>query len=122
MYLKNPTSNYTILRRIGNGASSKVELAYDSINCSRCALKILHGSRSENFKNELKFFNEVPSHPNLVSLINYDPNRLQLAKGDDLMILEQPYLAMEYCSKGSMFHYISNLKSFAHPIARFYSL
>ena len=27
---------------------------------------------------------------------------------------------MEYCAKGNMYDYISNLKSFTHPIARFY--
>ena len=102
----NVFDNYVVLKEIGTGTYSKVQLVQHKINLSIRAMKVIKKKKKKgtNVTNENEVYKEVDllikmDHPNIVKIFEF-------YNGE-----KEYYLIMEYCEGGELFDKIvkSNL-------------
>ena len=98
----NPFEHYTVIKELGSGSYSKVQLVKHNINNSIRAMKVIKKKikKGTNQTNEADVINEVYSlmkmdHPNIVKIFEFYNAE------------KEYYLIMEYCEGGELFDKIS---------------
>ena len=112
--------NFIIQEKIGTGASSDVYLGLDPSSDAPVALKLVSPSQLKLFENEAKFYRSVPRHCNILRNIDIQQNGMLLDSQAARKLQRQAFFAFEYCPKGEIFDFISNLGCFPEPVARWY--
>jgi serine/threonine protein kinase len=108
---------YTIMERLGYGASSKVKLARVQSTDELVALKIRQQEALDPFYAELDFFETVPKHPNILEMLDYKENSLLVKSGQTKRV---NYFALEFAPNGELYDYMAAYGAFPEPIARHY--
>ena len=116
---QNHVDDYTIIKKLGYGASSTVKLAKNDTTGDIRALKLMNYCTQMETEAERNFFEKVSTHPNIVQYYGFKENVEYLrTKGRPSRRIS--YLDLEYVERGQIYDFISQLGAFPEPIARYY--
>jgi len=116
---QNHVQDYTIIKKLGCGASSTVHLAENSYTGAKRALKFMNCCTEQQIENERKFFEKVPSHRHILQYHGYKEN-VEYTSQPGHPSKRISYLDLEHAEHGEIYHFISRLGAFPEPIARYY--
>jgi serine/threonine protein kinase len=108
--------NYEILKDLGKGSTCKVKLGRSLDTGSIFALKIYTKNKAYLQKIESHALTKIKSHQNIIHLHDFVPEGNFFRPGKEPKTVS--YLVLEFCKKGEIFDYLSELGPFPETIAR----
>lgn len=101
-------NQYTVIKKIGSGATCKVKLAKDKESGEIVAVKILNSKGSKLNSNDKHFHSEIDNlkkinHPNIINLKDGKRGTLKKMDGRSKTI---DYIVLEYAANGELFDYL----------------
>jgi len=117
---------FSIASLLGQGATSKVYLAFDNSSRKLSALKVVQSKTPENAMSALRFAaNEIQAlarleHKNIVKMYSFEEREIKEVKQKQKLLSKAMVLDLEYLPNGELFDILDRSGPLNEEVARFY--